>query len=110
MLIIPDILLLSNFFTIHVLIRRQKQQTEQFGNGEQFEMRISDINSNRKQRQLTIMLVTVSLAFYIFQTPALLVYISEYFPRQHFPIHKLKGAFIVSQISVLLLQCHHAVN
>jgi hypothetical protein len=56
------------------------------------------------------MLVTVNLAFYLFTTPAMIVYISEYFPRKHFPIDRLKRAFVVSQIAVVILQLNNAVS
>lgn len=106
---IPDVLLLSNIFTIYTLFRRKKQQHQQ--NTENIEMRVSDVNSSRKQRQLTIMLVTVNLAFYLFTTPAMIMYIAELDPPEpntKLPI--LKRRWLFSQLSVLLLQLHNAVS
>lgn len=104
---IPDVLLLSNLYTVYSLIRRHMQQSS---NNENLDMRVSDVNSNRKQRQLTIMLVTVSLAFYLFTTPAMIIYIAEYSPPKHRDLYKLKRSFLVSQMSVPILQLHNAVS
>jgi len=73
-------------------------------------MRIFDVHSSRKQRQLTIMLVTVNFAFYLFTTPAMIIYIAEYSPPKHSEIDKLKRSFVFSQASVLLLQLNNAVS
>jgi hypothetical protein len=73
-------------------------------------MRISDVHSNRKQRQLTVMLVTVNLAFYLFTTPAWVMYILELSPPKHQEITKLKRSFLFAQISVVLLQLNNAVS
>ncbi len=107
---IPDILLLSNLFTVYSLIRRRKQQAQRLSDADQCEMRISDVHSNRKQRQLTIMLVTVNLAFYLFTSPAMILYIAEYNPPKHIEITKLKRSFVFSQISVIFLQLNNAVS
>jgi hypothetical protein len=107
---IPDILLLSNLFTMYSLIRRRKQQTQRSSDAHQLEMHVSDVHSSRKQRQLTIMLVTVNLAFYLFTTPGLIIYIAEYSPPKDPEISKLKRSFVFSQISVLLLQLNNAVS
>lgn len=104
---IPDLLLLSNFFTVYTLIRRRKQQS----NDKQLDSRITDVHSNRKQQQLTIMLVTVNFAFYLFTTPALIMYIAEYYsPPKNVPINKLKRFFLLAQITVPILQLHNAVS
>ena len=106
---IPDILLLSNIFTIYTLFRRKKQQHQQ--NTENVEMRVSDVNSSRKQRQLTIMLVTVNLAFYLFTTPAMIMYIAELDPpKPDTKLSILKRRWLFSQLSVLLLQLNNAVS
>ncbi|CAF4424634.1 unnamed protein product, partial [Rotaria magnacalcarata] len=107
MLGIPDILLLSNFFTVYSLIRRRLQHSS---NDERLQMRVSDVNSNRKQQQLTIMLVTVNLAFYLFTTPAMIIYILEITPPNHRILYKLKRAQIISSMSVILLQLSNATN
>jgi hypothetical protein len=107
---IPDILLLSNIFTIYSLIRRGKKKECRLSDCDKIEMRISDVNSNRKQRQLTIMLVTVNLTYYLFTTPAMIIYIDEYSPRNNLDISKLKRSIVFSQVSVLILQLHNAVS
>ncbi|CAF3086126.1 unnamed protein product [Rotaria socialis] len=107
MLGIPDILLLSNFFTVYSLIRRRLQHSS---NDEKLQMRVSDVNSNRKQQQLTIMLVTVNLAFYLFTTPAMIIYILEITPPNHRILYKLKRSHIISNMSVVLLQLNNATN
>jgi len=103
---IPDLLLLSNFFTVFTLIRRRKQQS----NDKQLDSRITDVHSNRKQQQLTVMLVTVNFAFYLFTTPALIMYTAEYSPPKYPDINKLKRSFLLSQITVPILQLHNAVS
>ncbi|CAF1437930.1 unnamed protein product [Rotaria sordida] len=108
---IPDLLLLSNLFTIYTLCRRTQRLSSSCLKDEQkLDIRINDINSNRKQRQLTIMLVTVSLSFYLFTTPAMVMFISEYHPSQHKDINKIKQNIFFSQISVILLQLNNATN
>jgi len=107
---IPDLLLLSNIFTMYSLIRRRKQQECRLSVHDQIEMRVSDVNSNRKQRQLTIMLVTVNLAYYLFTTPAMIIYINEYSPPNKLEIRALKRSIILAQFSVLILQLHNAVS
>ncbi|CAF0722525.1 unnamed protein product [Adineta ricciae] len=106
---IPDLLLLSNLFTVYCLFQRRKQQKRLSGD-ESSELRVTDVHSNRKQRQLTIMLVTVNFAFYLFTTPASIVYIAESSPPKHREISKLKLSILFSQTSVLILQLHNATN
>jgi hypothetical protein len=112
---IPDLFLLSNLFTVYALCRRRQLQQKRFSfsdvdNEEKFEIRINDVHSNRKQRQLTIMLVTVSLSFYLFTTPAMIAYIREIQPLKHREINKFKQNILFSQISVLFLQLNNAVS
>jgi hypothetical protein len=108
---VPDLLLLSNLFTVYALCRRQKQLSSvRLQNGERLEMQINDIHSSRKQRQLTTMLVTVSLSFYLFTTPAMVVYVNEYSPPKHRELEKFKHNFLFSQISVMFLQLNNAVS
>ncbi|CAF0989653.1 unnamed protein product [Rotaria sordida] len=108
---IPDLLLLSNLFTVYALCRRTKRISSTcLKDEQQLQMRISDVNSGRKQRQLTIMLVTVSLSFYLFTTPAMILFISEYHPVKHNDINKLKQNILISQMSVILLQLNNATN
>jgi hypothetical protein len=108
---IPDILLLSNLFTVYALCRRRQRLASVCSqNDDKLEMRVTDVNSSRKQRQLTVMLVTVSLSFYLFTTPAMILYISEYFPPNDRKLSKRKSAFLFSQTSVVLLQLSNAVS
>ncbi|CAF0784765.1 unnamed protein product [Adineta steineri] len=108
---IPDILLLSNLFTVYSLCRRRHRLSSAYiSDSLKSEIRISDGNSNRKQRQLTIMLVTVSLSFYLFTTPALIAYISQQNPPTHRNPRRIKLNFLMSQISVVLLQLNNATN
>jgi len=108
---IPDLFLLSNLFTVYALCRRQEQLSSMhLNNGEKFEIRVNDLNSNRKQRQLTIMLVTVSLSFYLFTTPAMIMFITESQPTKHRDIEKIKQTFLFSQIMVIFFQLNNAVS
>jgi hypothetical protein len=108
---IPDLFLLSNFFTVFALCRRRHRLSSAYLNDEnKSEIHISDVNSNRKQRQLTIMLVTVSLSFYIFSTPAMVSYILEYHSKKGRELNEIKMHFLFSQISVTLLQLNNAVS
>lgn len=108
--VIPDILLLSNFLTIYLLFRRRKEQKKRCSTDDSCAMRVSDANSNRKQRQLTIMLVTVNLTFYLFTTPAMIKHITEYYPPKNPELSRLKRAALFSQISVIFLQLNNAVS
>ncbi|CAF1187782.1 unnamed protein product [Rotaria sordida] len=109
--IIPDLLLLSNLLTIHALCRRaQRFSVACLKDEQKLDIRINDMNSNRKQRQLTIMLVAVSLSFYLFTTPAMIMFISEYHPLQHKNINKIKQNLFFSQLSVIILQLNNATN
>lgn len=108
---LPDLFLLSNLFTVTALCRRQSRLSSMYLNDEKkADIRICDVNSSRKQRQLTIMLVTVSLSFYLFTTPAMIFYIMKYFPPQHRELNRLKYNFLLSQISVVILQLNNAVS
>lgn len=108
---IPDVLLLSNLFTIYTLFRRRQRLNLSYMNkGEQLEMRVNDVQYSRKQRQLTIMLVTVSLSFYLFTTPAMVVFIKEMRPSRHRNLAKHKRDFLFSQITVVLSELNNAVS
>jgi hypothetical protein len=108
---IPDILLLSNLFTVFALCQRRHRLSLTYSTtGNKIEIHVNDINSNRKQRQLTVMLVTVSLSFYLFTTPAMIMYVTEYQPPKHRELEKIKNVFLFSQISVILLQLNNAVS
>ena len=110
-IVIPDILLLSNLFTVYSLCRRRQQLAVSYNHqGEQLEMRVSDVHSNRKQRQLTIMLVTVSLSFYIFTTPAMISFITEMYPPKGKRMDRMKRAFLMGQISVFMSELNNAVS
>ena len=73
-------------------------------------MHVSDVNSSRKQRQLTVMLVTVSLSFYLFTTPAQIFYIKRHERPTHRNLQKIKHDFLFEQISVILSQLNSAVS
>ncbi|CAF0877370.1 unnamed protein product [Rotaria sordida] len=108
---IPDVLLLSNLYTLYALCQRTQRFSSVYLKDEQkLNMRKSDINSSGKQRQLTIMLVTVSLSFYLFTTPAMILFIREYHPVKHHDINKIKQNIFFSQMSVILLQLNDATN
>ena len=79
-------------------------------NGNNFEMHVNDVNSSRKQRQLTIMLVTVSLSFYLFTTPAQYFYFQELKVPTHRNLRKTKRSILLKQISVVLVQLNDAVS
>ena len=110
MYFIPDILLLSNFFTIFTLFRRKREQENLSEN--KMNMRITDVSSHRKQRQLTIMLVTVNLAFYVFTTPAIIAYLysSKSTAKEQRDLKRAKRDILWSQITVPLLQLNNAVS
>jgi hypothetical protein len=108
---IPDLLLMSNLFTVYALCQRHRQISSKHSNDERrLDLRIIDVHSNRKQRQLTVMLITVSLSFYLFSTPAMIVYIKELFPNKHRHLRKMKQDFLIAQVSVILLQLNNAVR
>jgi hypothetical protein len=56
------------------------------------------------------MLVTVSLSFYAFSTPAIIAYILDYYPPTHRELNKIKIRFLFAQITVVLLQLNNAVS
>jgi len=56
------------------------------------------------------MLVTVSLSFYVFSTPAIIAYILGYYPPRNKELNKVKIRFLFSQITVVLLQLNNAVS
>ena len=78
---LPDLSLLSNIFTIVTLFRRRRRQERLSANTNSgmLEMRVNDVHSSRKQRQLTLMLVAVNLVFYSCSTPAVI----EFLNRKH---------------------------
>jgi hypothetical protein len=71
---------------------------------------VNAVSFNRKQQQLTIMLVTVSLSFYLFTTPAIIDYIRQLHPPQHHDIKRLKIRFLMMNLTVLWLQMSSAVS
>lgn len=108
---IPDLFLLSNLFTVYALFRRrQRLSLAYLNNGQRLEMRVTDVHCNRKQRQLTIMLVTVSLSFYLFTTPAVIYFIKEMKTPKYRDLSKRKRDFLFSQISVVLSELNNAVS
>lgn len=106
---VPDLLLLANLFVIYELFMAKRQRTKTLINPENAIHQLNAISFNRKQQQLTIMLVTVSLSFYIFTTPAIIDYIRQMNPPQHYDIKRLKLRFLLTNLSVLWVQMSSAV-
>ena len=108
---IPGLLLLSNFFTVYALCQHQRRLSEVcWKNEDNVSIRINGNHSNRKQQQLTIMLVTVSFSFYLFTTPAMVFYILELVLPRSCDLNKIKTRFLLSQISVIFQQLNNAVS
>lgn len=108
---LPDIFLLSNLLTVFALCRRhQRFPLKSCDEKRQSDSRVNDPQSNRKQRQLTVMLITVSLSFYLFTTPAMIAFINELFQKKTRDLTRMKQNFLCGQISVLLLQLNNAVS
>lgn len=108
---LPYIFLLSNLLTVSALCRRHQQlPLRSCDEKRQSDSRVNDVHSSRKQRQLTVMLITVSLAFYVFTTPAMIVFITDLFPTKDRDLTKMKRSFLFGQISVVLLQANNAVS
>ncbi|CAM2701787.1 unnamed protein product [Rotaria socialis] len=109
--IIPALFLLSNIFTIYALCRRTQKLSDAFlKNNRNLDMRINDVNSNKKQRQLTIMLVTISLSFYLFTIPGMIMFLIEIYALKSRDINKIKLKFVLAQLSVIVLQLNNATN
>ncbi|CAF4566620.1 unnamed protein product, partial [Didymodactylos carnosus] len=106
---IPDVLLLANLFVIYELFLASKMRKKTLMNPET-SVHINAANFNRKQTQLTIMLVSVSVSFYLFTTPAIIDYILQINPPQNRNIKKLKSRFLRNNLTVLLLQMNSATN
>ncbi len=107
---VPDILLLANIFVIYELYMAKQQRTKTLMNPENAVHQLNAISFNRKQQQLTIMLVTVSLSFYLFTTPAIIDYIRQINPPKHHDLKRLKSRFLMANLSVLWLQMNSAVG
>jgi hypothetical protein len=107
---VPDLLLLANLFVIYELFMAKRQRTKTLMNPENGSNRSNAISFNRKQQQLTIMLVTVSLSFYLFTTPAIIDYIRQINPPKHHDVKRLKLRFLMTNLSVLWLQMSSAVS
>ena len=107
---VPDLLLLANLFVIYELFMAKRQRTQTLMNPENAIHQLNAVSFNRKQQQLTIMLVTVSLSFYIFTTPAIVDYIRQINPPKHYDIKRLKARFLSANLTVLWLQMNSAVG
>ena len=108
---IPNIFLLSNLYTVYSLFQRYENlPRKESRSGSSADSYIIDPHASRKQRQLTLMLITVSLSFYLFTTPAMIAFLLEWFPVDRFEVSKAKRRFIFSQISVFILQSNNAVS
>lgn len=107
---IPDAILLINLFIIYELYMARRQRAKKLMNPENAVHQIDAAAFNRKQQQLTIMLVTVSLSFYIFNTPAVLDYIGQLKPPKYHDIQQLKRRFLRANLTVIWLQMSSAVS
>ncbi|CAF1037916.1 unnamed protein product [Rotaria sp. Silwood1] len=107
---IPDLILLFNLFIIYQLFMAKRQRTQTLMNPENATHQIYAISFNRQQQQLTIMLVTVSLSFYLFTTPAIIDYILQRKPPNYRDAKRLKMRFLRSNLTVVWLQMSSATN
>jgi hypothetical protein len=107
---VPDLLLLANLFVIYELFMAKRQRTQTLMNPENAIHQLNAASFNRKQQQLTIMLVTVSLSFYVFTTPAIIDYIRQINPPKHHDVKQLKLRFLMMNLSVFWLQMSSAVS
>lgn len=107
---VPDLLLLANVFVIYELFMARKQRTKTLMNPENAVQQLNAVSFNRKQQQLTLMLVTVSLSFYLFTTPAIIDYIRQINPPTDYDLKKLKMRFLTANLTVLWLQMSSATN
>jgi hypothetical protein len=107
---IPDLILLINLFIIYELFKARRQRTQTLINPENAIHQINAASFNRKQQQLTIMLVTVSLSFYVFTTPAIIDYIRQRNPPKYRDIKRLKMRFLRTNLTVFWLQMSSAVS
>jgi hypothetical protein len=108
--VIPDLILLINLFIIYELFVARRQRTRTLINPENAVHQIDTVSFNRKQQQLTIMLVSVSLSFYLFTTPAIVDYILQRHPPTYRDIKRLKMRFLRTNLTVLWLQMSSAVS
>jgi len=107
---VPDFFLLANLFVIYELFMAKRQRTKTLMNPENGNNQLNAISFNRKQQQLTIMLVTVSLSFYLFTTPAIIDYIYQINPPKHHNAKRIKLRFLLMNLSVFWLQMSSAVS
>jgi hypothetical protein len=106
----PDVLLLTNLFIIYELFAARQLRKRKLMNPENAINQLNTISFNRKQHQLTIMLVTVSLSFYLFTTPAIIDYIYQLHPPQFDNVKQMKRRFLMMNLTVLWLQMSSAVS
>ncbi|CAF1197757.1 unnamed protein product, partial [Didymodactylos carnosus] len=106
---IPDVLLLANLFVIYELWLASRMRKKTLINPEA-SINLHAANFNRKQTQLTLMLVSVSISFYIFTTPAIIDYILQMNPPKRPDVKKLKSRFLRTNLTTLLLQLNSATN
>jgi 7 transmembrane receptor (rhodopsin family) len=107
---IPDLILLFNLFIIYELFIARRQRAHTLINPENAVHQIDAATFNRKQLQLTVMLVTVSLSFYVFTTPAIIDYIRQRNPPTYRDVKRLKMRFLRTNLTVLWLQMSSAVS
>ena len=87
----------------------KRQRSQKLINPENAIHQINAASFNRKQQQLTLMLVTVSLSFYLFTTPAIIDYILQRHPPKHRDLKRLKLRFLKTNLTVIWLQMSSAV-
>lgn len=107
---VPDLILLINLFIIYELFIARRQRAHTLVNPENAVHQIDAATFNRKQLQLTVMLVTVSLSFYLFTTPAIIDYIRQRNPPTYRDVKRLKMRFLRTNFTVLWLQMSSAVS
>jgi len=88
----------------------KRQRTQTLLNTENPVHQLNAASFNRKQRQLTVMLVTVSLGFYLFSTPVIIDYIRQIYPPTYHDVQRLKMRFLRTNLTVLWGQMSSATN
>ena len=107
---IPDIILLLNLLIVYELFATRRRRAQTLVNPENATRAIDGASFNRKQQQLTVMLLTVSLSFYLFTTPAIVDYILQRYPPKYRDIKRLKMRILRGNLTVLWLQMSSAVS
>lgn len=85
-------------FGLHKSFKMQKQMI----NGE-----CTSSSKNMQQRQITIMLVTVSVAFAVFLLPVCIFYLARWEPKT---LRETARFYLTQEIVFFVAELHHAVN